>query len=90
MVGMEVGTALGVCVFIEQSFGLQGLGRLSLEAMILGQAIDTPLVLAIVLVITTLVVTANLVVDVLGALLDPRVRATGALHRSRRAPAAVI
>jgi peptide/nickel transport system permease protein len=90
MVGMEVGTALGVCVFIEQSFGYAGLARLSLQAMILGRAIDVPLVLAIVLVITAVVVAANLVVDVLGAVLDPRVRGTGALRRERRAPAAVI
>ena len=46
MVGMEIGTAIGVCVYIETVYGVGGLGRLSVLAM--GGAttsIDLPLTL---------------------------------------------
>ncbi|HEY6961113.1 MAG TPA: ABC transporter permease [Gaiellaceae bacterium] len=73
MVGMEVGTALGVCIYIEAAFGFQGLGRLAVTVM--GGAadqIDLPFTLAVVTIITVIVLVGNLVVDVLYAVLDPR------------------
>lgn len=73
MVGMEVGTAIGICIYIESAFGIEGLGREAVRAM--GGAIssiDLPLTLAIVTMVTLIVVVGNLVVDVLYAVLGPR------------------
>jgi peptide/nickel transport system permease protein len=73
MVGMEIGTAIGVCIYIEAAFGIYGLGRQAVSAM--GGAItsiDLPLTLAIVTMITLIVVIGNLIVDLLYAVLDPR------------------
>jgi peptide/nickel transport system permease protein len=72
MVGMEIGTAIGVCIFIEAAFGFQGLGSLSVTAMFGTIGLDLPLILAVVTVITTIVVVGNLLVDLLYALIDPR------------------
>ena len=33
MIGMEIGTAIGVAIFIEAAFGIRGLGRLAVGAM---------------------------------------------------------
>jgi peptide/nickel transport system permease protein len=78
MVGMEVGTAIGVCAYIETAYGMNGLGREAIFAMIGGGngggGLDLPVILAIVTVITLIVVIGNLVVDALYAVVDPRVR----------------
>jgi peptide/nickel transport system permease protein len=76
MVGMEIGTAIGVCIFIESAYGFQGLGRLSVTALFGTAALDLPLILAVVTVITTIVVIGNLLVDMLYAVVDPRVGQT--------------
>jgi peptide/nickel transport system permease protein len=76
MVGMEIGTAIGVCIFIEAAYGFQGLGRLSVTALFGTVALDLPLILAVVFVITLIVVIGNLIVDMLYALIDPRVGRT--------------
>jgi peptide/nickel transport system permease protein len=73
MVGMEIGTAIGVAVYIEAAFGIRGLGRLAVTAMGgANRSLDLPLLLAVVSVITILVVVGNLIVDLVYALLDPR------------------
>ncbi len=73
MIGMEIGTAIGVAIYVEAAFGIRGLGRLSVVAMTgANRSLDLPLVLAVVSVITVLVVVGNLVVDLLYAVLDPR------------------
>jgi ABC-type dipeptide/oligopeptide/nickel transport system permease component len=72
MVGMEIGTAIGVCIFIEAAFGFQGLGTLAVTAMFGTIALDLPLILAVVTVITAIVVVGNLLVDLLYAVIDPR------------------
>ena len=84
MVGMEIGTALGVCIYIEAAYGMQGLARLSVFAM--GgatQAIDLPFTLGIVVLITLIVVVGNLVVDLLYAVLDPRTGRESARGRQK-------
>jgi peptide/nickel transport system permease protein len=84
MVGMDIGTALGVAIFVEGAFGMYGLARLSVYAMVGSDnvgALDLPLLLAVVTVITAIVVIGNLVVDLLYAVVDPR---TGVSHRPGR------
>ena len=74
MVGMEVGTAIGVCAYIETAYNMNGLGREAIFTMIGQGGLDLPLILGIVTVITLIVVLGNLLVDALYAVVDPRVR----------------
>jgi peptide/nickel transport system permease protein len=74
MVGMETGTAIGVCIYIESAFSIDGLGRLAVQTLGGGGfALILPSTLIIVVLITLIVVIGNLVVDALYAVLDPRV-----------------
>jgi peptide/nickel transport system permease protein len=74
MLGMDFGVAFAGALFIEQIFQLPGMGRLLVQSL---YASDLPMILGIVLVVSVVVVCANLVVDVLYPLLDPRVRVSG-------------
>jgi peptide/nickel transport system permease protein len=69
--GLDVGAALGGTVITETTFGIQGLGRTAVEAVRQG---DLPTIMATVLIAALFVVVANIVVDVLYAVIDPRVR----------------
>ncbi len=71
VVGFQAGYLLGGTVVIEEVFALPGMGRFVLTAI--GQR-DYPVVQGVVLVIAVLFVLINLGVDVLYALVDPRVR----------------
>jgi peptide/nickel transport system permease protein len=91
MVGMEIGTAIGVCVYIETVYGVGGLGRLAVQAM--GGAttsIDLPLTVGVVALITLVVVVGNLIVDVLYAVLDPRAGRETTLSRDKSLAGGVI
>jgi len=69
--GLQLGYLLGGAVVTEQVFALPGLGRLTLLAI--GQR-DYPLLQGAVLLISTLFVTINILVDALYVLVDPRIR----------------
>jgi len=69
--GLDLGTYLGGTVVTETIFGFTGLGKASLNAAI---NLDMPLVMATVLLAALFIVVANLVVDVLYSVIDPRVR----------------
>jgi peptide/nickel transport system permease protein len=73
ILGIQVGYLLGGAVVVEEVFSLPGLGRMLLGAI---NQRDYALVQAGVLVIATLFVAANAVVDVLYGFLDPRIRFT--------------
>ena len=70
VLGLEFASLLIATVVVETVFGIPGLGSLSLTAI---SARDYPLVQAVVLVIAAFIVLMNLLVDLLYALLDPRV-----------------
>jgi peptide/nickel transport system permease protein len=93
MVGMDIGTAIGVCVFVEYAYGFQGLGRLSVYAMagdpIVG-ALDLPLLLAVVTVITVIIVLGNLLADLLYTVVDPRVRPSERAGQTKAIAAGVM
>jgi peptide/nickel transport system permease protein len=74
MIGMDVGIAFGGAIFIEYIFELPGMGNLLVLSI---QRVDLPTVLGIVLTVSIFVILANLVVDILYPLVDPRVRLTG-------------
>jgi len=69
--GVDVGTLAGGAVVTEAVFGLGGIGEQSLTSVSQG---DAPVLLGIVLCAALFVVAANLVVDVLYSVLDPRVK----------------
>ncbi|HEY6960657.1 MAG TPA: ABC transporter permease [Gaiellaceae bacterium] len=74
MVGMEIGTAIGVCIYLESVFGIPGLGSAAVQTLAGTQPfLILPVALAIVVLLTLIVVVGNLVVDFLYAFLDPRV-----------------
>jgi peptide/nickel transport system permease protein len=71
ILGLQLGNIFGGAVITETIFAIPGMGRLLVES-IFGR--DYPVVQAIVLFISVTVVLANLVVDILYAYLDPRIR----------------
>jgi len=71
VVGLQFGSLLGGTVIIEQVFSIPGVGRFALEGINLR---DYPVVQGAVLVIAGAFVFVNLVVDILYAFIDPRVR----------------
>jgi peptide/nickel transport system permease protein len=71
ILGIQVGYLLGGAVVVEEVFSLPGLGRMLLAAI---NQRDYALVQGGVLVIATLFVAANTLVDLLYGFLDPRIR----------------
>jgi peptide/nickel transport system permease protein len=71
IVGLQLGALLAGSIVLENVFYLPGLGRLALGAI---GARDLPVVQGVVLFVAVTVVTLNFVVDVLYAVLDPRIR----------------
>ncbi|MFY1680562.1 ABC transporter permease [Micromonospora sp.] len=69
--GLDVGGALGGTVITETTFGLNGMGRTAVDAVRAG---DLPTIMATVLIAAVFVVLANVLVDLLYAAIDPRVR----------------
>jgi peptide/nickel transport system permease protein len=69
--GLDVGLLLGGAVLTESTFGLQGIGKYAIDAI---SANDMPKVMGFVLFAAGFVVIANLIVDVVYAVIDPRVR----------------
>ena len=69
--GADLAALLGGVVFTESVFDWKGMGKLAVEAV---NSLDVPLIVGIVLVSAVFVVLANLVVDLLYPLLDPRIR----------------
>jgi peptide/nickel transport system permease protein len=71
LVALNFGTLVGVTVIIESIFALPGIGQALLQSI---NNRDILVIEAIVLVLATIVVLANLVADLLYAVLDPRIR----------------
>src|SRR3954470_2265146 len=69
--GIDLGALVGGVVITEQVFSLGGIGQASIQAI---NQQDLPVVIGIVLVASAFVVIANIIVDIMYAVLDPRVR----------------
>jgi len=69
--GLDLGSQLGGAVLTESTFGIRGLGKMSIEAI---NTEDLPTILGVTIFAAFFVVVANIIVDVLYAVLDPRVR----------------
>jgi peptide/nickel transport system permease protein len=71
LLGTHVGELLGGAVLAERIFGWPGVGDLAVRAAL---SVDLPLLMAITLASSFLVVVGNLVADVLYRVVDPRIR----------------
>ena len=69
--GLDLGQLLGGAILTEYTFGFVGIGKLSVDAIFRQ---DLPVILGVTLFAAFFIVMANLVVDVLYAFVDPRVR----------------
>lgn len=72
MAGLDFAGLLGGAIITEQVFNLPGLGRLSIRAVL--QDYDLPTIVATTMLAASFVVVMNLLVDLLYAFIDPRVR----------------
>jgi len=71
MFGLDIALLVGGAVITESVFNIQGLGYLAINSALTQ---DLPTVVGVVLVAAVAVAMANLVVDILYAFIDPRVR----------------
>jgi peptide/nickel transport system permease protein len=69
--GLDVGLLLGGAVLTEKTFSLNGLGKYGYDGIVAG---DLPKILGFTLLAGFFVILANLVVDLLYGVIDPRVR----------------
>jgi peptide/nickel transport system permease protein len=70
MLGVQVGSVLGGAILVETVFSWPGLGRLAFEALFQR---DLNLLLGILLCSSIVVVVANILIDLLYTVLDPRI-----------------
>ncbi|MGB2953355.1 MAG: ABC transporter permease [Gaiellaceae bacterium] len=70
MTGMDIGVALGGTIFVENVFGLNGLGQTMKRAV---ETYDLPIILGVIVFLAVAIVVFNLIVDIVYALVDPRV-----------------
>jgi peptide/nickel transport system permease protein len=73
LIGLDLGALLGGAVITETVFNLQGVGQWAVGSVFQG---DLPVVLAVTVVVAIAVTLMNLIVDIVYAYLDPRVRYT--------------
>jgi peptide/nickel transport system permease protein len=71
VVGLEFGSVIAFAVVTETIYAWPGMGKLLIDSINL---LDRPVVVAYLLVIVTMFVAINLLVDLAYSLLDPRVR----------------
>ena len=71
LAGLDLAGLLGGAIITEQVFNFNGVGKMSVNAI---QRHDLPLVVGIVLLVASFVIVANIIVDLLYAVIDPRVR----------------
>lgn len=69
--GMDLGLLLGGAILVEPVFSMQGLGAFVLQAI---NNQDLPEIMGVVMLASLFIVLANLVVDILYTVIDPRVR----------------
>lgn len=72
VLGMDIAGLLGGVIFTENVFALPGIGTLAVQSVF---SLDVPMIMGTVMLSATLVVVANLVVDILYRWIDPRIKA---------------
>ncbi|NYI77767.1 ABC transporter permease [Nocardioides panzhihuensis] len=71
MFGLDFAAVLGGAIITEDVFNYYGLGKLAVTA---NETFDLPTIVGLVLLLGSLVILANIIVDILYAFIDPRVR----------------
>jgi peptide/nickel transport system permease protein len=71
--GLDLASVLGGAAVTEVVFNLNGIGKIGVDAI---RDLDLPVIVAVVLIAATAVVVLNFAVDLLYAVIDPRVRYT--------------
>ena len=71
VIGLELGSVIAFAIITESIFAWPGTGKLLIDSI---NQLDRPVIVAYLLVIVTIFIAINFVVDVLYSLLDPRVR----------------
>ncbi len=71
MLGMDIGIGMGGAIFTESVYSLPGLGRTAVNGLF---NFDLPTVQGIIVFVTIVIITMNLLVDLLYAWIDPRIR----------------
>ena len=71
MMGLQFAYMMGGAIVVENVFAWNGIGRLAIEAVF---ARDYPVIQGFILVFATVVVLVSVVIDILYAWLDPRIR----------------
>ena len=69
IIGLQIGTLMGGSVVIESIFRWPGIGKLVMDSI---TARDYPVIMGFVLIMGTIYVVINLIVDIIYRLLDPR------------------
>jgi peptide/nickel transport system permease protein len=69
--GLDLGGLLGGAILTEVVFSLPGIGRLSYDSV---TSKDLPIILGVTLFAAFFIIAANFIVDLLYAVIDPRVR----------------
>ncbi|MEM7694927.1 MAG: ABC transporter permease [Pseudomonadota bacterium] len=75
VLGLEFGSLIAFSVVTETIFAWPGMGKLLIESI---QTLDRPVIVAYLMLIVFVFVVINLIVDLVYAVLDPRVRLSGA------------
>jgi peptide/nickel transport system permease protein len=71
VIGLELGSVIAFAIVTESIFAWPGTGKLLIDSI---NQLDRPVIVAYLLVIVTIFIAINFVVDVVYSLLDPRVR----------------
>ncbi|MBB6261440.1 peptide/nickel transport system permease protein [Paenochrobactrum gallinarii] len=71
VIGIEFGSLIAFAVVTETIFAWPGVGKLIIDSI---NILDRPIVVAYILVVVSMFIIINLVVDILYSLLDPRIR----------------
>ena len=79
VIGLELGSVIAFAIITETIFAWPGSGKLLIDSI---NQLDRPVIVAYLVVIVTIFIVINFVVDVMYSLLDPRVRlgSAGAAH----------
>ena len=70
-IGIDIGFLLGGSIVTEGIFNIPGIGQLTFLAI---QANDTPVIVGVITIVVIVFLVSNLIVDILYAALDPRIR----------------
>ena len=71
VLGVEFGSLIAFAVVTETIFAWPGVGKLIIDSI---NALDRPIIVAYIMVIVTMFIIINLLVDLLYSALDPRIR----------------